>query len=171
MIYGFAKQSGGFVTIESAPGRGTTVRLYLPRCHAAVDPRTRETIGDAPAEAGKKILVIEDDRDLRKLVQQILTSRGYAVSAVESAAAARAFMARESPPDLVLSDVVLPGGTSGPEFIKELQMTNPDVRTVFMSGYPAEIVDKTAGIGADAVLINKPFKVRELAEAVRGALE
>jgi DNA-binding NtrC family response regulator len=71
----------------------------------------------------------------------------------------------------VLSDVVLPGSVSGPEFIEEMHQTYPRIRTVFMSGYPAEIVDKTARLGADAVLINKPFKIQELAKAVREALE
>jgi len=171
MIYGFAKQSGEFVTIHSEEGRGTTVKLYLPRSDAAVPNITNGDGHDLPANENKAILVIEDDQDLRELVVKILKSRGYSVRAVAGAAAARDVLNRGNPPDLVLSDVVLPGSVSGPEFIEEMHQTYPRIRTVFMSGYPAEIVDKTARLGADAVLINKPFKIQELAKAVREALE
>ena len=171
MIYGFAKQSGGFVTIDSEQGRGTSVKLYLPRSEDAAPDAADENSLAVAANERKSILVIEDDHDLRDLVVRILNRLGYSVSAVAGAAAARDILNPDCPPDLVLSDVVLPGGISGPAFIDDMKRDYPNVRTIFMSGYPAEIVDQTARIGDDAVLIGKPFKIHVLANAVRQALD
>ena len=171
MVYGFTKQSGGHVSIYSEQGQGTTIKLYLPRAERVAEDAPAEAAGSIPAGGGETILVIEDDDDVRALAAQILEGLGYQVVAVAQAAAAQDVLNNESPVSLVLSDVVLPGGMSGPEFAEGIQATNPDLKVIFMSGYPAAAATRNGFIGSDRVLLNKPFQRRDLAAAVRDALD
>ncbi len=170
MVYGFAKQSGGHVTLYSEEGRGTTVKLYLPQ---AETPPAREDTSqeqEAPQGQGETILVIEDDPDVRDLAQQMLRGLGYRVIEAADAAAAQKVLAAGEAVDLVLSDVILSGGTSGPEFAEQARAVYPDLKIIFMSGYPAEAAKRSGVLGADQVLLNKPFRMHALAKALRQAL-
>ena len=170
MVYGFAKQSGGHVSIYSEEKKGTTVKLYLPRSQAG--PQEDATTPDdaVPHGDGETVLVVEDDEDVRVLASQVLEGLGYRVIAVADANAARGVV-KERDIDLVLSDVVLPGGTSGTEFAEELHAQKPQLGVIFMSGYPAAAAKRNGFLGSDKVLLNKPFQRRQLAEAVRTALD
>ena len=171
MVYGFAKQSGGQVTIYSEEGRGTTVKLYLPRTGKAPDSGKADQDADTPRGQDEVILVIEDDPDVRDLSVQMLEGLGYRVINAPHAARARELLANGTHVDLVLSDVVLPGGTSGPEFAEEARTLRPDLMVIFMSGYPAEAATRNGLLGPDTVLLNKPFHRRQLATALRTALD
>jgi PAS domain S-box-containing protein len=171
MVYGFAKQSAGHVSIYSEEGQGTTVNLYLPRATEPCTPVKPRREQEVPRGRGEAILVIEDDPDVRHLAVRMLENLGYRVSEVANGAAAHKFLAEGGQVDLVLSDVVLPGGTSGPEFAKEACAIYPDLKVVFMSGYPAEAAKRNGFLGSDRVLINKPFRTREVAKALRGFLD
>ena len=171
MIYGFAKQSGGHVTIYSEEGHGTTVRLYLPQVRQNTMQETETQADDAPIGQGERILVIEDDPDVRTLVLQMLESLGYLAFDVSDAAAARNFLGRNEAVDLIVSDVILPGGMSGPEFAEDARADNPELRIIFMSGYPAGATNRNGLLNADEVLLTKPFRRAGLARAVRDALE
>ena len=170
MVYGFAKQSDGHVNIYSEDGKGTTVKIYLPRATGIATSDTRNVDESLPMGHGEKILVVEDDDDVRVLASLMLEGLGYRVVAVPEAASARAALEAEDDLSLVLSDVILPGGESGPEFAEELRTTNPDLKIIFMSGYPATAAKRNGAIGADRVLLNKPFQRRQLAEAVHQQL-
>ena len=113
MVYGFAKQSGGHVAIYSEEGRGTTVKLYLPRAEGAAEPEDAPLRQGVAQGRGEMILVIEDDPDVRTLAVAMVGGLGYRAIAVADAAAAHEALAGGKAIDLVLSDVVLPGGTSG----------------------------------------------------------
>ena len=114
MVYGFAQQSGGHVTIESEAGQGTTVALYLPR--AAAEDARREAMGEAiPRGRGETILVVEDEPDLRQVTVQQLEDLGYKTLQAPDGPLALEVLADNSGIDLLLSDVVLPGGMNGPE--------------------------------------------------------
>ena len=167
MIYGFAKQSGGYVFIESEEGKGTRVTLYLPYAEPA-----DEHVGPSSLAPGtqERILVVEDDDALRELVVRMLKDLDYQVVDMPDAAAAHAALASEERMDLILSDVVLPGGTSGPEFIVQARETYPDLNVVFMSGYPADAVKRNGLLELDQILLSKPFRRRQLAKALRSAL-
>ena len=170
MVYGFVKQSGGHTTIYSEEGQGTTVKIFLPRAEGAARPEEARRDDDAPRGRGERILVIEDDPDVRALAVVILEGLGYRVVDVGAAAAARDVLAGGAPVDVMLSDVVLPGGTSGPEFAEEARAARPDLKVIFMSGYPAEAAKRNSFLGSDQVLLNKPFVTRQLAKALRSAL-
>ena len=171
MIYGFAKQSDGHVSIYSEEGKGTAVKLYLPRVEtASTTDKARENEA-LPQGRGEAILVVEDDRDVRDLAVKVLGGLGYRVIDVPDAASAHKVLADGQPVDLVLSDVVLPGGTSGPEFAEQTCATHPGLKVIFMSGYPAEAAKRNNFLGSDKVLLNKPFQRQQLAKAVRDELD
>ena len=170
MVYGFARQSGGFVTIESEEGHGTTIKLYLPRSEKA--PRSEATPGDPhiPLGQGEAILLVEDDPDVRDISVLMLEGLGYQVTDAANAAAAAEVLASGTPIDLALCDVVLPGGTSGPEFAAAARANHPDLKVIFMSGYSAEVSADNGFLGPDQVLLNKPFQRHQLARALHQEL-
>lgn len=170
MVYGFAKQSGGHATIYSDVDRGTTVRLYLPRTKESArhDESTRQE--DIPPGQNELILVVEDDSAMRALVVRMLQEMGYKVVDVPDASAAHQALAGGEPVDLVLSDVILPGGTSGPDFAAQARTNFPGLKFIFMSGYSVEAADRNGFLKFEKVLLNKPFQRLELAKAVREAL-
>ena len=168
MVYGFAEQSRGHVEIESEVGRGTTVRLYLPRAAraSAVD---QTPTGDVSAQRREEsILVIEDEDEVRRLTVRMLTDLGYSVVDVADVAGATKLITDKTPLDLVLSDVALSGGTSGPAFAASLRESHPDLKVLFMSGHPSRAGSLT---GFSRPVLSKPFTRLELAEAVRTAIE
>lgn len=172
MVYGFAKQSGGHVTVYSEEGKGTTVRLYLPRSVDAEQAKPLPLLdGEIPRGRGEKVLVIEDDAEVRVLAVQILQNLGYKVVDVPDAASARKALAEQEAIDIVLSDVVLPGEMSGLEFADEARAAQPGLRVIFMSGYAAEAAVQNGSLAPDNVLLNKPFERRQLATVLREQLD
>lgn len=170
MVFGFAKQSGGHVSVESEPGEGATVKIYLPRAKSNEQEFNQETDVHMPRGAGETILLIEDDPAVRKLVHRSLTELGYSPLEAEDAAAARSLLDDGHVFDLVLSDVVLPGGVSGPEFAVEVRSRNPDAKIIFMSGYALETSVRTGFKVTNSLLLNKPFQRDILAKALNEAL-
>ena len=171
MVYGFAKQSGGHVSIYSEVDQGTSVKLYLPRDRTAAKDVKRSKVVEVPKGRGERVLVLEDDSRVRRLAVRMLGELGYAVAEAADATAARALLDEGQRFDLVLSDVVLPGGISGPDFALEAAADDPDLRFVFMSGYPAEAAVGNGLIGAGSILLDKPFRRQKLASAVRETLD
>jgi PAS domain S-box-containing protein len=170
MIYGFAKQSGGYMSLYSELGRGTTVKLYLPRAHDAVMTALKEPDSHAPHGRGERVLVVEDDPEVRALAVRMLEGLRYRVITAPEAKSAQAVLEQEQV-DLVLCDVVLPGGVSGPQFIEAALQDNPDMNVIFMSGYTAEAVKNDSILSTGHVLLNKPIRKVELAKALREALD
>ncbi len=168
MVHGFAKQSGGHVEIRSTVGVGTTVALYLPRSGSAVRKRGSESETSAPSGSNETVLVVEDDPEVRKMTVRMLTDLGYRVLGTGDAAGARKILDRETRIDLLLSDVVLPGGQSGPDFAIEAANRISDLKVVLMSGYPSTL-DGSA-LSTEQVLLKKPFRKRQLAEAIHDTL-
>ena len=104
------------------------------------------------------------------MAREMLETMGYRVVAAADVACARSELERGEKVDLVLLDVVLPGGTSGPEFAEEVRASHPDLPIIFMSGYPAEAAKHNGFLGSDQVLLSKPFQMEQLATALREAL-
>jgi PAS domain S-box-containing protein len=170
MVYGFAKQSGGEVGIYSEPGHGTTVKLYLPRAAGARASKESAASDEVPRGHGEVVLVIEDDEDVSAMATQMLEDLGYRVIGVPEVASARKVLERGARVDIVLSDVVLPGDMSGPEFAKEAARHYPSLKIVFVSGYPTEAAIRNGFLGSGKQLLNKPFQRSQLAQALRAAL-
>lgn len=172
MIYGFVQQSNGQVTIESEPDRGTIVRLFLPCAE-------RTTIGEEgndsgtqlPRGQGEIILVVEDDPAVRQLAVTLLQGLGYDVIPARDATEGARFLDSSASIDLLLADVVLPGGMGGPAFATQARHFRPDLKVLFMSGYAPEVLMEESDLGQDAYLLSKPFRKAELARAVRDTLD
>ncbi len=171
MVYGFARQSGGHVSIDSELGRGTTVSLYLPTAQEAPQDRDVRHDSHVPMGRGEMVLVVEDDPEVRLLTVRLLETTGYRVIDVPNAASALEVLADAHSVDIVLSDVVLPDGASGPEFARQAQASDPRLKVIFMSGYTADAATHDGLISPESVLLNKPFRRSELANALRDALD
>ena len=167
MIYGFAKQSGGDVALESEEGRGTTVNLYLPRAVKTARLVQKEKKQAVLPGGGETILVIEDDPDVRKLIIHMLQEMTYIVIDVPDVAGARDVLDGRDRVDLVLSDVILPGGTSGPQFADQMKERRPGLKFIFMSGYSPEAAMGAGFLTSGNTLLKKPFQRQQLAAAVR----
>jgi PAS domain S-box-containing protein len=167
MVYGFIAQSGGVVKIDSAPGRGTTVRMYLPR--------TREAVVEQPAvlpatlEGSERILLVEDNENVRRSLVAMLRGLKYQVTDVANPDAALAELQAGHSFDLLLSDIVMPGKVTAVELANAARRAQPKIAVLFMSGYA-----QSAAVGRDlphgTVLMNKPFRREELATRLRAAL-
>jgi len=169
--HGIVQQSGGYVTVASRLGMGTAFVVHLPAVTDAVEAlplRPPVTIADPRGE--ETILLAEDEPAVREVTLRFLTSAGYHVVAAESGDEALTRLdGHDGPVDLLLTDVVMPG-MSGPELATHVQQRYPDVRVLFMSGYPDDALE-AHHIPEDApTLVQKPFSRQVLLTAVRGAL-
>jgi PAS domain S-box-containing protein len=163
--YGFARQAGGAIAVESAVGRGTTVTIYLPRSHA---PVVDISAFEAPAHSegcGETVLVVEDNPDVKSVAVSLLEQLNYKVVSVDSGRAALDLVESGEPIDLVFSDVMLPGELDGVQLAKALRERRPDLPVLLTSGY-AEALTRSQGVP----LLRKPYRMAALSEAVRGVL-
>jgi PAS domain S-box-containing protein len=171
MVYGFIKQSSGHVSIYSEPGRGTSVKLFLPRSDGQVAEMAIQDKTSIPGGI-ERILVVEDETQVRANVVRQLRSLGYVVSeASDGTAGIAAFEAARFRYDLLLSDVVMPGPLSGKLLAAEVARRWPETRVVFMSGF-SEISNVRHGrLDEGVVLLSKPFRKADLARMIRRALD
>jgi PAS domain S-box-containing protein len=171
MVYGFIKQSNGHIKIYSEPGRGTSIRLYLPRTGADAPAQTMP--GYAPPPGGsERILAVEDDPKVRGIVVGQLQSLGYAVTeASDGTTALAALEAASQPFDLLLTDVIMPGPMNGKALADEVVRRRPKTRVVFMSGYTEDAVVHHGRLDAGVLLLSKPFRKNDLAQILRQALD
>lgn len=170
MVYGFIKQSYGHVAIYSEPGEGTTVKLYLPRAltgevESAPKPDSTEIEGGDAA-----VLLVEDDDLVRRYTKDLLVSLGYRVEAAGSGPEALEILNRGNPVDLLLTDVVMPGGMSGPEVANAASSICPGIAVLFMSGYTENAIVHHGRLDPGVKLLSKPFRRRELAGKVKEVL-
>ncbi len=163
MVYGFAKQSGGTAQIYSAPGIGTTVRLYLP---CAEQPAVSEPSPPAPsARREARILVVDDDPDLLRITQTTLINLGYTVLVAVDGQMALSLLQSEAV-DLLLTDVVMPG-MDGRALAARARQANPALKVLYMSGFAA----LQSSEQLDAPVLEKPFRASSLEVAIQEALE
>ncbi len=165
--YGFVKQSGGHIKIYSEVGEGTTVKLYLPRTRLA-----EEAVPSAaarPALGGsERVLVVEDDEDVRKAVVDMLQELGYQVLRAENAETALKLFENGAQVDLLFTDVVMPGHIPTREFTRQVQQMRPDIRILYTSGYTQNAIVHNGRLDDDAFLLSKPYRKDELARKIRG---
>jgi CheY-like chemotaxis protein len=170
MVYGFAQQSGGHVSIRSKPAGGTSVTILLPLALASsAEPKPSEP-SRMSRTRGSRVLVVEDELEVRRFMTSLLLTLGYEV--VEAGTGSTGLKMIRSDPtlDLLLTDVVLPGGVSGLELAREAQRIRPNLKVLLTSGYP-EPVSKDDGAMPGMEVLQKPYRRRDLAEAVRRVLD
>jgi CheY-like chemotaxis protein len=168
--YGIVRQSGGAISVYSEPGRGTTVKIYLP---SAVTKQPVEAVPLAQAfglRGSETILVLEDEARVRKLICEVLAGRGYEVlEAVRGEEAVRMAKERKDGIHLLLTDVVMPE-MSGPQVLEQIRARSPNMKVLFMSGYTDEAMVHHGILGSGAPFLQKPFLPETLARKVREVL-
>ncbi len=170
MVYGFAKESKGQVTIYSEAGIGTTVRLYLPY-DGGQEPGEAEASRLGLLSGGTEaILVVEDDELIRSCVCKQLSNRGYRVIEAQNAAAALEIVESSTPIDLIFTDVVMPGGMDGPTLAERARAHRPALNVLFTTGY-ADHAAVARLSATNANVINKPYRPDALAFAIREAID
>jgi CheY-like chemotaxis protein len=172
MVYGFVKQSGGSLAIDSEEGRGASIRIYLPRHRGdAVDVLNRDAVRDLPRARGETVLVVEDDEDLRALIVQMLDFLGYRVREAGSGPRALELLGSAAAFDVLVTDIVLPGGMSGHELVDEAKRRRPELPVVYMSGYTENAIVRDGQPDEAIQFLQKPFRRAGIAHEIRKALE
>ena len=169
-VYGFVKQSGGHVVIDSTPGRGTTVRLYLARASQPIATAEKEPCQRQAARTGSEtVLVVEDNDEVRELVIATITDLGYRVLTAPNGPAALDMLRQGERVDLLFSDVVMPGGMNGYELIRRARNIRHGLKALVTSGYTNQPSPTNGRI--DIPLLLKPYRRNELADQIRLVLD
>lgn len=170
MVYGFISQSRGHISVESQPGIGTTVNIYLPICEED-RPVSRDLDDKEPAPSkGEHILLVEDEPLLRKFLQHLLEGNGYTVTAAcNGHEALNLVQKRDLQPDLVLTDIVMPH-LSGVQLVRMIKDKQPQAKAVYMSGYSGDSENGALILDSTIPFIHKPFSNSQLLEEIRRAL-
>jgi len=171
MVFGFVKQSGGHIRVYSEPGIGTTVRLYLPRAKSGAADQRREAKPAQPRRTGgAKILLVEDNKDLAKSANRLLTQAGYVVQVALTADAAREILEKDKTIDLLFTDIILASGTSGIELATEANQMLPSLKTLFASGFSEAVLRNTGRSAVEGRFIAKPYQRDELLNKIQEVL-
>ncbi|GAB3421618.1 response regulator [Massilia agilis] len=169
MAYGFVKQSGGEIVLESEPGRGTRVRIYLPRSDA--EPAQAEAPASAPLLGGlETILVVEDEEDVRSSTCALLSALGYYVLEAHDAGAAVDIVQSGRHIDLVFSDVIMPGPVSALELAAIVRQRLPHAQFLYTSGYAEGVLSHEGKLDASVNLLQKPYHPDALSARIRHLL-
>ncbi len=171
MVFGFVKQSNGHISIQSREGEGTTITIYLPRSSEQVKAVQAKQKAETASGGKETILVVEDNPDVRSYVAGLLNSMGYQVHEAEDGKSALQLLDGGLEPDLLFSDLVLPGGLNGKMVADEACKRCPGLRVMFTSGYSATVMNRRGELDDNAVLLNKPYTSKELGRKLRSVLD
>ena len=169
MAYGFVKQSGGEIVLDSEPGRGTSVRIFLHRSHEA--PAAAVDSAAAPLFGGlETILVVEDEPAVRSATVELLSALGYPVLSAADGAGAVALVDSGVPIDLVFTDVIMPGNVSSLQLRDHVRATLPAAQVLFTSGYAEGVLTHDGKVDASVNLLQKPYNADVLSARIRHLL-
>jgi PAS domain S-box-containing protein len=173
MIYGFVKQSEGNIRIFSEPGLGTTLDLFLPASKEKADKRITEAV-ETKKSLNRfdsiKVLAVDDEYDLLEVASTYLEDMGFEVIAATNGEQAIGCIKGNPDIRLLITDIVMPGGMSGTELSKRVKEKLPDIKVLYMSGFPSGVIADKSGTDLDAPLLTKPYALDELASALEDLL-
>ncbi len=170
MVYGFVKQSGGHIAIESEKGRGTTVWIYLPKAEGVIVPVADQRISELPKGGHGTILVVEDDSLVRAYVVVQIQSLGYTTLTAGDGQEALSVLRSSDPVDLLFTDVIMPGSMNGRELSIEAFKLRPALKVLFTSGYTENAIGEDGWLDPDVLLLAKPYSRADLARMIRLAM-
>jgi PAS domain S-box-containing protein len=170
MVYGFARQTGGTVAIESEEGRGTVMRLFLPRSAGDATARAASAPTSALARGHETILVVEDDPLVQGYVIAQLGSLGYRTLTASDGTTALALVDRGASFDLLFTDIIMPGGMNGRELADVVRLRRPDVRVLYTSGYTDNTIVHEGHLDPGVALLRKPYRKADLSQKIRETL-
>jgi two-component system sensor histidine kinase EvgS len=171
MVYGIVKQNNGFINVYSEPGIGTTFKIYLSRHVGQVTDTHQEKAADIPLSRGETVLLVEDEPTILTMGKIMLEQLGYRVLATDRPdEAIRMADEHAGEIQLLLTDVVMPN-MNGKDLAERLQALYPSMKSLFMSGYTADVIAHRGVLDKSVHFIQKPFSLRELAAKVRQALK
>ncbi len=169
MVYGFVRQSGGYITIDSTVGVGTTVALYLPRAHQTARVEENAIQAEPIPGGSERILIVDDNEDLLEVTSAMLTTFGYEVACASNGAEAIKILERGEEFELLFSDIVMPNGMSGVELAREAKRRNNSIKVLLTSGFAGSILEQHRAV-IEFPIIDKPFRLPDLARRVRSIL-
>jgi two-component system, cell cycle sensor histidine kinase and response regulator CckA len=169
-VYGIVRQNNGAITVQSAPGQGTTFTIHLPRAGDAALAAADEPQEPMPTGT-ETVLLVEDEEPLLQLVHRALVHQGYrVVTATAPRLALQVCEQHPGPIHLLLTDVIMPD-LGGKELAERIQALRPGIRVLFMSGYTADFMEEHGHLPANLDVLQKPFPRATLAQRVRAALD
>jgi len=169
-VYGIVKQSEGYIAVYSEPGKGTTFKIYFPMVHEKGKELVPPIEVAEPPQGSETILVVEDEKTLREVTVALLQGAGYRVLEAKDPEEALRIITDSDPPiDLLLTDVVMPG-RSGADLATEGRKRRPRLRSVFMSGYTGDLVQRQGVEIDESSFLEKPFTKRSLLTKVYSVL-
>ncbi|MEH3087661.1 MAG: histidine kinase famiy protein [Xylophilus ampelinus] len=174
MVYGFTKQSGGTTVITSEAGAGTTVRLYFPATEDVVRSAAELSIRAADRGGNETILVVDDRIEVAELSRDMLQGLGYRILMAHSGNEALELLALLGPdekPDMLFTDLIMPGGMNGFTLAREIRRQIPDIRILLTTGYAGDNQSKNADQGLEFEMLKKPYRLNDLARRVRMVLD
>jgi len=170
MVYGFVKQSGGNIRIYSEPGHGTSVHMYVPVAEGATTPASDTTAPRVAVPGRGTVLVVDDEVDLLEVAVTYLEEMGFTALPAVDGPSALEIVARTPELDLLLTDVVMPGGMNGVALAHHIRQQRPNVTVVYASGFPSNALAERCQLQIDGPLVNKPYRKDQLTAAVHQAL-
>jgi CheY-like chemotaxis protein len=168
-VYGIVKQHRGWIEVTSQLGTGTTFKIFLPAGASGAAKKSIPQLKAIPASRHEKILLVEDDADVRMVTRGFLEGSGYQIwEASNGLEALNVWKTNASQIDLLLTDVIMPGGLNGRDLADRLSGERPDLKVILMSGYNSDLADK---IQPHNHILSKPFSLESLTETVRNCLD
>jgi PAS domain S-box-containing protein len=170
MVYGFVRQSGGYISVESAPSEGTTIALYLPKATQEPHAEVKADQTRAMPRGSERILLVEDNDDMLEVTSAMLTTFGYRVVCARNGTEAIRILESDQEFELLFSDVVMPNGPNGVELAREAKRRKGKIKILLTSGYAGDVLARH-GAADEFPIIHKPFRMPELAQCLRSVLQ
>ncbi len=170
-VYGIVRQADGWISVDSEIGKGTEFCIYFPRVYEDIENDEKETFAPELKGGSERIMIVEDDPAVRKILKRVFEKKGYAILSADSGKTALELAKKqETPPDLIISDIIMPD-MSGPDFIEEVKRVWTKSKILFISGYSKQYLDNLGKLKMKVYFLSKPFQPSKILKIVRAILD